>query len=70
MTRTTGKDLQNMVDNINELITDKVILSGAYGGWKIERAKGYNDVLSCGFISRPKLYELLSAYYRGLLETR
>jgi hypothetical protein len=68
MKRTTQKDLQNIVDNINELLTDKVQLSGAYGGWQLERVKSHNNVLSCGFISKPNLYALLRAYYCGLLE--
>ena len=68
MKRINEKDLQNMVDNINELLIDKVHLSGAYGGWKIERDSSHSDVLNCGFVSKPRLYEVLSVYYRGLRE--
>lgn len=44
-------------------------LDGAYGGWKLGRivneAGGMSDVLSCGFVPKRELYNLIHAYLRG-----
>lgn len=45
-------------------------LSGAYGGWKLERivntSGGVQDVLSCGYTTKRDLYYLIHAYLRGM----
>jgi len=47
-------------------------LSGAYGGWKLERmsltngSTGTTDPLSTGYVSKRELYNHLHSFLRGL----
>lgn len=45
-------------------------LSGAYGGWALHRianeSGGASDVFNSGHVSKRELYQLMSAYLRGL----
>jgi hypothetical protein len=68
MSRITVKDLQTAIEVINSKITDKIKLSQAYDGFKVERSQGHNDVLATGFISKAELYKLLQAFNTGLYE--
>lgn len=54
------KDLKDRIDVINELTGNNFKLSAAYGGYRMECTR-IGDVLNSGFISKPKLYELLYA---------
>jgi hypothetical protein len=71
MARITDKDLGDMVGVVNELLEteDKDYefkLDKAYGGNKLVRVPGYCDVLNCGFVSKPLLYELMNAFIEGI----
>jgi hypothetical protein len=68
MSRITVKDLEQAIEVINSKITDKIELSQAYGGFKVERSQGHNDLLSTGYISKAELYKLLQAFNAGLYE--
>ena len=45
-------------------------LDGAYGGWKLVQMStdggGIIDVLSCGFVSKRELYQLIYSYILGI----
>jgi hypothetical protein len=68
MPRITTQDLNKLIDTINSKTPAKIELSGAYGGYRVERSKCYTDFLNTGFISKPRLYDLLKAFTAGLSE--
>ena len=65
----TMKDLEMILDRINELVPGHE-LDSAYGGWKLAFVgvprKGYRDVLSTGFTTKKDLYTNMWSYLKGL----
>lgn len=65
----TEKMLYTRVDLICAwLNTDKVYLSGAYGGWRVEikeKDGGARDLLDTGYISKPNLWLAMTAFLKG-----
>ncbi len=49
-------------------------LDGAYGGWKLGRicseGGGVSDILSCGYVSKREIYQLIYSYIRGIENTQ
>jgi len=45
-------------------------LSGAYGGWALyqicNEGGGVHDIFSAGHITKPKLWDLMHAYLKGI----
>ena len=78
MERITKDQLQYKVDLINKAkgITDPAynkvgsyLLSGAYGGWQLEKVCNVNggvNNITQGFISKRELYYQLRAYLDGI----
>jgi len=49
------------------------LLDGAYGGWALHRmctSTGQSDVFQVGHVSARELSGLISAYIRGIMDTR
>lgn len=66
--RVYEKDLYSIIEDVNDLLpeNDKVEVSCAYGGYKIEFCKGHSDLLSTGFITKEELYFRIAGYLIGL----
>ena len=71
MNRITKEDLEIKIGDINYLLdTEAYFLSGAYGGYRLERNGKYggtSDVFNVGFMPKRKLYEHLMAFIKGLI---
>ena len=72
--RINGELVGYTTDNPKDLPPEKVVgcyhLSGAYGGWKLERlvneSGGCSDVFGCGFVSKRDLYNRMHAMLDGI----
>jgi len=66
MEKVSIKHLESKIDSLNKSFRDNYQLDGAYGGYKITLKTNNRDVLSSGFVSKAKLYDLLCAYMAGI----
>lgn len=70
MTNSPPAPYAKMPDGTHRACPGNYHLSGAFGGWKMERVSnergGTSDVLNSGYVSKRVLYDLLHAYRAGL----
>ena len=69
MIRTTKKDLQFRVDNLNKMTGRKFYLQGAYGGWQLmeEDYNGSHHSLTPGFVTKRQMEDRLNAILTGVI---
>jgi hypothetical protein len=68
MIRTTKKDLQFRVDNLNKMTGRKFYLQGAYGGWQLmEDVDGGSHGITPGFVTKRQMKDCLNAILTGVI---
>lgn len=63
--RITDKEIKAAIYSLTTRIKDDYALDWAYGGVKLTNKSRSKDILNCGYVSKPKLYDLISAYMTG-----
>lgn len=62
--RVTEKDLENIIEHLNEVAGPGYELDNAYGGYRLWKRGSY--ILNTGYISKRDLYEHIASYIKGI----